>query len=324
MPKKPALLIAFLLTAMLTAGCAQHPFSDALSGTTEAPVVVLPQLELSPTPSLSPVEPTQDPTIESVVYDFFADAAENDWDSFVSRWTDEEQLYYRDFFAYADNAKLRNGYFAVETIDLLDIYEVQNVAQLIREDDPSLFSLPYDIWNHFDGLLALDKYKDARLWIAKVDCGLEKEFWDYRQGINYRVLTFVPENGQWKVLQDYQGYPGAGVYFGDAVAEEPEESEGTAAEETPNLLVDGTLHFTDSLTGYFIGTSIGDYVHVGIRTIQGDELWFWISRVCKLDPETLHRNQKIEVDWENRDVYIDEADEVINIDRIIDIRMISE
>ncbi len=324
MLKKPTLLIAFLLTAMLAAGCARHPFSGVLSGTTQAPSFVLPQPELSPTPSLSPVEPTQDSTVKSVVYGFFADAAENDWDSFVSLWTDEEQLYYRDFFAYADNAKLRNGYFAIETIDLLDIHEVQNVAQLIKEDDPSLFGLPYDIWNHFDGSAALDKYKDARLWIAKVDCSLEKEFWDYRQGINYRVLTLVPENGQWKVLKDDQGYPGAGVYFGDAVAEEPEEPEGTAAEETSNLLVDGTLHFTDSLTGYFMGTSIGDYVHVGIRTIQGDELWFWISSACKIGPETLHRNQKIEVDWENRDIYIDEADEVINIDRIIDIRMISE
>ena len=324
MLKKPALLIAFLLAAMLTVSYAQHSFSGALPGSAQATTTVLPQPEPSPTPSLSPLKPTQDPTIESVIYGFFADASENDWDSFVSYWTNEEQLYYRDFFAYKDNAKLHNGYLAVESIDLLDTYEVQNAAQLIRKDDPSLFDFPYDVLENFDGWVALDQYNDVRLWIAKVDCRLVKEFWDYRQGVNYRVLTLVPENGQWKVMQDYQGYPGAAEYFGDAVAEEPEEIEGADAEETPNILVDDTLHYTDSLTGYFIGTSTGDYLHVGIRTIQGDECWFWVSSVCKTDPETLRRNQKIEIEWENRDVYIDEADEVINLDRITDIRIVSE
>lgn len=324
MLKKPALLIAFLLAAMLTVGCAQHQVSDTLPSTTQAPATTSPQPDPSPTPSPSFAEPTQDATIASVIDDFFADTAKKDWDSFVSRWTNEEQLYYRDFFAYEDNSNQHNGYFAVESIDLLDTYEVQNVAKLISEDDPSLYDLPYDIWENFDGWTALDKYTDVRLWIVKVDCRLVKEFWDYRQGVNYRVLTLVPENGQWKVMQDYQGYPGAAEYFGDAVAEEPEEIEGADAEETPNILVDDTLHYTDSLTGYFIGTSTGDYLHVGIRTIQGDECWFWVSSVCKTDPETLRRNQKIEIEWENRDVYIDEADEVINLDRITDIRIVSE
>ena len=319
--KKPALLIAFLLTAMLTVGCAQHQVSDTLPSTTQAPTTASPQPDPSPIPSPSLAEPTQDPTIESVIGDFFADAVKKDWDSFVSFWTEEEQLYYRDFFAYADNAKQHNGYFAVESIDLLNTYEVQNIAKLLDEDDPSLYDLPYEVWNDFDGWAALDQYGDVRLLIAKVDCDLEKAFWDYRQGINYRVLTLVPENGQWKVRRDYQGYPGAAEYFGDAVVEEPEEPEG--AEETPNILEDDTLHYTDSLTGYFIGTSTGDYLHVGIRTIQGEERWFWVSSVCKTNPETLHRYQKIEIDWENRDVYIDEANEVINLDRITDIRIVS-
>ena len=123
-------------------------------------------------------------------------------------------------------------------------------------------------------------------------------------------------------MQDYQGYPGAAEYFGDAVAEEPEEIESADAEETPNILVDDTLHYTDSLTGYFIGTSEGDYIHVGIRTIEGEELWFWVSVVCMTDPDTLHRNQKIKIDWENRDVYIDEAEEVLNLDLITGIRIL--
>ena len=322
--KKPALLIAFLLAAMLNMGCAQHQVSDTLPSTTQALSTASPQPDPSPIPSPSLAEPTQAPAIESIIDDFFADADKKDWGSFVSRWTEEEQLYYRDFFAYADNAKQHNGYFAVESIDLLDTYEVQNIPKLLSEDDPSLYDLPYDVVENLNGLAALDQYNDVRLCIAKVDCRLEKEFWDYRQGINYRVLTLVPENGQWKVMQDYQGYPGAAEYFGDAIAEESEESEGADEEETPNILVDDTLHYTDSLTGYFIGTSEGDYLHVGIRTIQGDERWFWISSACKTDPETLHRNQKIEVDWENRDVYIDEPDEVINLDRITDIKILSK
>ena len=322
MLKKPTLLIVILLAAMLSASCAQYQFSDALPDTTRAPVTIVPQPEPSPMPSPSLAESTQDPAIKSVADGFFADAAKNNWDSFVSRWTEEEQLYYRDFFAYADNTKQRNGYFAVENIDLLDVYEVLNAVIHVKEYTTS--ELPYDVWENFDGWTALDQYGDMRLLIAKVDCRLKKEFWDYRQGINYRVLTLVPENGQWQVMQDYQGYPGAAEYFGDAVAEETEETEGADAEETPNLLVDGTLHYTDSLTGYFIGTSTGDYLHMGIRTLEGVELWFWVSSVCKTDPETLHRNQKIEINWENRDVYIDEADEVINLDRITDIRIISE
>ncbi len=326
MLKKPALLIVFLLAAMLTVGCAQHQVPGDLPSTTQTPAIVSQQPELSPTPSQSPVPttPTQDPIIKSAVSDFFADAAMKDWGSFVSRWTGKEQLYYKDFFAYADNAKQHNGYFAVENIELLDTYEIQGVVKLIREESPGLYDLPYEVWDQFDGRTALEEYGDLRLCVAKVDCDLEKAFWDYRQGINYRVLTLVPEDGQWKVMQDYQGYPGAAEYFGDAVAEEPEEFEDADAEETPNILVDDTLHYTDSLTGYFIGTSEGDYLHVGIRTIQGDERWFWVSGVCKTDPETLRRNQKIEIDWENRDVYIDEAGEVINLDRITGIRIVSE
>lgn len=324
MIKKPALLLSFLLTAILAVSCAQDQPSGMVTGIAQAPATVSPQNKTAPTPSPSPAVPTPDPLLMSAAVDFLADAASNDWDSFISRWTDEEQLFYRDFFAYDDNAKHNNGYFAVENIDLLDAYEVLNIAQLLREHDQSLYNMPYEVRDGFEGWTALDQYGDVRLLIAKVDCRLETEFWDYRQGINYRVLTLVPDNGQWKVMQDFQGYPSAAEYFGDTVPEEQAEFDDADAEETPNLLVDGTLHYTDTITGYFIGTSVGDYVHVGIRTIQGDELWFWISAQCKTDPEMLHRNQKIEVDWENRDMYIDEADEVINLDRITDIRILSE
>ncbi len=317
---KPALLIALLAAAMLSVSC-QRPLSEASPGTTQAPVIVSPQPESPPSPS--PAQPNKAPAIAPAVVSFFADAVNNDWDSFVSRFTAEEQLFYRDFFANADNAKLRNGYFAVNSIELLDAYEVADIAKMINESDPGLYDLPYEVWGDFEGQSALDDYGDVRMWIAKVDCRLEKEFWDYRQGINNRVLILVPENGQWKVMQDYQGYPGAGVFFGDAVPEETEISDSAPAQATPNILVDGTLHYTDSMTGYFIGTSVGDYLHVGIRTIEGDVFWFWISSACRTNPETLHRNQIIEIDWENIDVYIDEADEVINLDRITDIRIVS-
>lgn len=89
----------------------------------------------------------------------------------------------------------------------------------------------------------------------------------------------------------------------------PSDTEETA-------LVDGTVHYTGTVTGYFVEIQTGDYIHVCIWTEDGEALWFWVSAHCDTDFEKLKPGQKLEVTWENCDVYIDEAGEVINMDMI--------
>jgi hypothetical protein len=79
-----------------------------------------------------------------------------------------------------------------------------------------------------------------------------------------------------------------------------------------------------STTGTFIGLEWGDYLHLGIRTGAGDEVWFWVRHDVGIDPETLEAGQKVEISWENRDVYIEEADEIINMDVVANIRVLSD
>lgn len=322
MKKSLALLTVILLLAMLPTGCKS---SEVLDGCPTATATIeptmtsfeTPEATLSPTATATPSETAELP--ETVVSAFIEAQDEGDWDSFVSLWTTEEQRYYRDFFAYKDNETERNGYFAIQSAQTIGLYEIKDFAKMLA--DFSVSSLPFDVADGFNFYDTLERYLDVKLIIAKADYHLSREFWDYREGVNYRVLVLVPENGEWRVIQDYQGYPSAGSYFGDTI-EEPEETEETYPEETPNTLVDGTVHGTDSMTGYYIDTSEGDYVHVGIRTIEGEEIWFWLGGSCEIDPYTLSRYQKIQVTWENRDTYIEEAEEVINMDVITEIKIL--
>jgi hypothetical protein len=87
---------------------------------------------------------------------------------------------------------------------------------------------------------------------------------------------------------------------------------------------DETIANTGSVTGTFIGLEWGDYLHVGVRTADGGEIWFWVLGDCSTDPESLTAGQKIEVSWENRDVYIEEAEETINMDVVTGFRVLSD
>lgn len=323
MKKSFALLTAILLLAILPAGCKSNEVLDgcppAVSAFEEptAPPFEIPKATPSPTGTAAPTD-TAEPA-QAVVSAFIAAQDAGDWDSFVSLWTTEEQRYYRDFFAYEDNATKRNGYFAIQSAHTVSLYEVKECPELLSEN--RIFELPNDVWSEFNAYDALERYRDIQLWIAKTDYHLDSEFWDYREGVNYRVFVLVPEDGQWRVMEDYQGYPSAGVYFDDTI-EEPEETEESYPEETPNTLVDGTVHYTDSATVYFDKVSEGDYVHADIITIDGTECSYWVSNGCTPILYSLSRYQKITIVWENRDVYIDEVERVMNLNIITEITIL--
>jgi hypothetical protein len=307
-----SIFLAIVLSAFLVAGCGatknnmtETPAASALPGSS-----VSAELPPSVTPSAAvTASPEADKELKSIVEDFIAAQNSQDWDAFVDLWADSEQVFYKDFFAYPDNAEKHNGYFSIKSAELSGVFDI---SQPFKDDTEYLqYAFCDDAYR--DYILAQGDYSVVAM---KANYSLESEFWDYREGLNYRVLILVPENGQWKVLQDY-GYPGAAVYFGDTL---PPEETGNDTEE-PDNLVDGTVHFTKSITGYYIGSQIGDYFHPGFKTIDGEEHWFWTASDVA-NYESFHRYQKAEITYENRDKYIAEADRVINIDRITGIKLL--
>jgi hypothetical protein len=309
------MLLTALLLMLVLAAC-DDPSNAAL---TAPPPEVTADSASTPVPSITKDKtaapsPSADPEIETVITDFILAENVHDWNTLLSLWTNEEQIYLKDFFAYSNNEKNKNGYFAIKSAKLTDLREIENAKSGLY--DYASADFPFVAASGFRYDLT-DKYGDIRIFIAKADYTLDKEFWDYREGLNYRILVLVTDDGEWRVAQDYQGYPGAAEYFGDPVTEE-RNNETDITEEDYDL-VDGTVHFTKELDCYFLGLNWGDYGHIGVRTVEGDEIWFWMTRT-EVDPETLTRYQKIRITWENRDKYIDEAGKVINQDAVIDIK----
>lgn len=313
------LLLVIVLPAMLITACAANNTEiterpdETISSIVSLPASEPPFPAPTPAATSSAVAET-DPEIVSVVTQFISAQNTQDWDAFLNLWTNQEQLFYKDFFAYPDNIENHVGYFSIKNAELTGVYDITYLVK----DEAAYLDLPYEVGDGVN-LELTSRYDDYRVLILKTAYALENEFWDYREGANYRVLVLAAENGQWKVLQDCQGYPGAAVYFNDPLPPEETTSENYA-EETNNL-VDGTVHFTKKTTGYYIGINIGDYAHPGFKTIEGEELWFWTASGVA-NYETLHRYRKAEITYENCDSYIAEADRVINMDRIIDITLL--
>jgi len=78
------------------------------------------------------------------------------------------------------------------------------------------------------------------------------------------------------------------------------------------------------MTGTYISLEWGDYLHLYVRAEDGNEVDFWVLSDVESDPETLKAGQRVEISWENRDVYIEEADETINMDVVTKIRVLSD
>lgn len=304
--------IGLLLGLALLTGCASISPSDGCPTVTTASASV-------ETPSPTPLSSNTPTSTEATPVDaqreavtaFIAAQDAGDWDAFTALWAKSEQRYWRDFFGDADNAAQHNAYYAIESAQLADTYPIADVGQLLQSG--GFDELPYSVRAGFTAELTPGEYDAVSLWIAKADYALENPFRDYRQGINYRVLVLLLEGDAWKVLQDYQGYPDAAAYFGDEVPVEPDVP---SPEETPNVLVDGTVHGTQTAAGYYLRLDYGDYVHALIRTMDGEDVWFWITGGCEPNFDALSAYQKVQFTWENRDTYIDEAEEVINMDII--------
>ena len=276
--RKLLLIAVFLFTITVLFGCV-HNVPSVSASNSSSPTPIATPASTPPAETLIPEssEPTETQPEQTAISEFINAQDAGNWDSFVQLWTEEEQLYYRDFFAYLENETQKNGYFAIQSAKFVDTYEVKDFAKLLQDDQ--IWDLPVDLWGSFDRYEALQQYGDVHVWIVKAEYQLSNEFWDYRNGVNYRILVLVPEDGGWKVTQDYQGYPGTGIYFGDTI-QEPQVSETPIPEETPNTLVDGTVHYTDSAAVYFVEVSEGDYVHADIITIDGTKCSYWVSNGC--------------------------------------------
>ena len=96
------------------------------------------------------------------------------------------------------------------------------------------------------------------------------------------------------------------------------------ASSSPTVSGNGEVISIGSTTGKFIGLEYGDYVHLGVLTADGEEVWFWVGSQCPTDPETLLPGQPIEITWENRFVYIDETGEGMSMDLVTSITVLSE
>ena len=96
------------------------------------------------------------------------------------------------------------------------------------------------------------------------------------------------------------------------------------ASSSPTVSANGEVVSIDSTTGKFIGLEYGDYVHLGVLTADGEEVWFWVGSQCPTDPENLLPGQSIEITWKNRNVYIDEAGEEMNMALVTGITVLSE
>lgn len=292
------LFFVIIMSVFLISGCGANKIDI-----TESPVA-------SPSliPSAVSASTQTSPELQSVAQNFIAAQNTQDWSSFLALWSASEQVFYKDFFAYPDNAEKHNGYFSIKSAELLGVFDI---TQLFKDDTDNIqYAFCDDTERDY-----IRTYDDYSVVIIKANYGLESKFWDYREGTNYRALILVPENGQRKVLLDL-GYPGGAVYFNDAAL--PEETGNT---EEPDNLVDGTVHYTKTITGYYIGLQTGDYNHPGFRTTEGEEIWFWTASDVA-NYETLSRYQKVEITYENRDKYVDEANSVINMDRITGIKLL--
>jgi hypothetical protein len=259
----------------------------------------------------------QNPSVQETANYTYLDAqCRQDWQAVFCLWTNMEQVFYKDFFADTNNTKNHIGYFAIKNVSVSAVKEIENVPQLLESS--AFFQLPYAIESAFDYRLD-DQYKDIKMFVVKSDYSLFAPAWDYTEGTNYRVIVLVPEAGGWKIAQDYQGYPDAAQYFGDTVPEATEEDDTAPDTESEKKLKDGTVHFTKIIEGYFTGTAYGDYLHIEIKTITGEKLWFFIADRNFDWEAAIKPYQKLKIEWENIDVYIDEAERVINIDRAIKI-----
>ena len=73
------------------------------------------------------------------------------------------------------------------------------------------------------------------------------------------------------------------------------------------------------ITGTFDSVVWGDYLHLTLKDGGGKLRDFFVLKNVGVDPETLTKGQKIKVQWQNVDTYLDAPAAVTNIDEIVKI-----
>ncbi|MEI6602994.1 MAG: Ig-like domain-containing protein [Clostridia bacterium] len=76
------------------------------------------------------------------------------------------------------------------------------------------------------------------------------------------------------------------------------------------------------ITGTFVSIEWGDYLHLNMKDSNGDAKSFFVLKNVGVDPETLKKGQKIKVQWQNVDTFLDAPGAVTNIDEIVKIELL--
>lgn len=240
-----------------------------------------------PSPSTDPGIEVVDPEIEAAIADFVSAQNAHDWDKFTGLWRKGAQRFLGEFFAYPDNGKNKSGYFAIENAELLSV-------------------VPYSgIYGNILTEYELEKYKEFRVFNVKVNYHLSTEFWGYSEGENSLELVLVKEDGAWKLSQD------------SLMIDWDPDSDYVYEDHSGHT--DGTVHFKNQITGYYLATEWGDYAHIIIMTIDGEQTELW--KKCAIGTETPFL-QKMQITWTNCDSYVEEADIVVNQDAATDFKLI--
>ncbi len=281
-------------------------FSACAGNSAAATAAANPSASALDSSSASATAPSVDP--ETVIKNYLDAQNKQDWATVLSCLTRQEQVFYKDFFADAANDENHNGYFAIKSVAQAAVKEIENIPALMENDE--FFNLPYTVQADFDYTLC-DQYGELHLYIVKTNYALHKPVMDYREGLNDRAIALVNEDNAWKIAQDYQSYPDAAEDFGDPVPDEDENTDGEDENDTP--LQDGKVYFEKTFEGYFLGSNSADPVRIGVKTLDGENKWFYLND-DGFDPETVERYTKIKFKWTNEDKLLESAGEVVNMD----------
>jgi hypothetical protein len=108
-----------------------------------------------------------------------------DWEKFIELQTAQSQSDYRAFFNNQQNKDNKEGAFNVSAAEL---YEIKELAL----EDVSAFTKTYEYES---------EYNQVKAFYAGIRFAVEKENAYYFNGVNYRLIIAVKEDGNWRVAE---------------------------------------------------------------------------------------------------------------------------
>lgn len=134
-----------------------------------------------------------DDTCVELIQQYYTAIDANDWENSFRFWCREENEDLEAFYHYTGNVENHIGIFNIQRIQLIDVQEIQ---------DQKLFSvLPrYDIYANLYG-------NDIKAYLCQTDSTVYSPDKYYRNGIDFSLLLFARENGEWKIIMESSPTP---------------------------------------------------------------------------------------------------------------------